>query len=77
MKECIKGNKDDVKRAVDCLNEFTHNWCMNCEETEKRKDLMFRCEECQFSTEDGTCLIKKFKNKHYPNYKDFGCMGDL
>lgn len=77
MKDFIRGNKDDVEKAVDCLNEFTHNWCMNCEETEKQNDLVFRCKECHFFMEDESCLIKKFKNKHYPNYRGFGSMGDL
>ena len=28
----IKKNKDDIEQAVKCLDEFTHNWCMNCKE---------------------------------------------
>lgn len=77
MKDFIRGNKDDVKKAVKCLAEFTHNWCMNCEETEKQKDLVFRCKECTFHKDDGYCLLKIFKCEHDPEYKDFGCMGDL
>lgn len=70
------GNKDDVKEAVASLDKFTKNWCMNCKETEETNDLVFRCDECLFS-EGENCLIKKFKAKHYPEYKYFGCMCDL
>ena len=69
------GNKDDVKEAVASLDKFTKNWCMNCKETEETNDLVFRCGECFFSQGEG-CLIKKFKVKHCPEYKGFGCMGD-
>lgn len=75
MGEMVRGNKDDTKKAVECLAEFTHNWCMNCEETLKQNDLIFRCKECLFITENDNCLIKKFKNKHYPAYKDFRMHG--
>lgn len=71
-----EGNKDDVKEAVASLDRFTKNWCMNCKETEEKNDLVFRCSECVFE-EGGNCLIKEFKEKHYSEYKDFGCMGDL
>lgn len=70
------GNKDDVKEAVASLDRFTKNWCMNCKETEETNDLVFRCGECVFK-EGETCLIKKFKEKNYSEYKDFGSMGDL
>ena len=59
-----RGNKDDVKSAVDGLAQFCHAWCMNCEETEKQHDLVFRCEECPFSREDGYCSVKKFVNQY-------------
>ncbi len=59
------GNKDDVKSAVDGLSVFCHSWCMNCEETEKTGDLVFRCGECPFEVkETSTCLIKFFIKKH-------------
>lgn len=70
------GNKDDVKEAVASLDKFTKNWCMNCKETEETDDLVFRCDECLFS-KDEECLIKMFREKYCPEYRDFGCMGDL
>lgn len=71
------GNRDNVEQAVKCLDEFTYNWCMNCKETEKQGEPVFRCDECQFAKGDGTCLVKAFKVVHMPEYKNFGCMGDL
>lgn len=71
------GNKDDITEAVHGLDIFTKNWCMNCGETEKKKDLIFRCEECKFKQESGICLIKKFVREHEHNYplENFGSMG--
>ena len=28
-------NEDNIDKAVQGLHQFTKNWCMNCEETEK------------------------------------------
>ena len=70
------GNDDNLKKAVEGLDTFTKNWCMNCKETEEANEPMFRCKECNFETEDGLCLIKKFvqeKNGEIPSY--FGSMG--
>lgn len=71
------GNSDNTTEAVHGLDIFTKNWCMNCEETEKQEDLVFRCNECEFKTVDGKCLVKMFANKHKHEYplKDFGSMG--
>ena len=51
---------------------------MNCEETEKQKDLVFRCKECEFKTPDGKCLVKIFAKSHEHGYSMavFGCMGE-
>ena len=72
-----KGNKDDVTEAVHGLDIFTKNWFMNCEEVEKQNDLVFRCEECEFSQKDGKCLVKVFAQEHKHNYtlSNFGSMG--
>lgn len=72
-----EGNADNIDKAVYGLDIFTKNWCMNCEETEKKNNLTFRCKECNFSVEDGICLIKYFANNHKHNYpmKNFGSMG--
>ena len=73
----IKNNKDDVTEAVHGLDIFTKNWCMNCAETYKQNDLVFRCEECEFSQKDGKCLVKVFAQEHKHNYplSNFGSMG--
>ena len=76
-KAYIRGNKDDIKKAVECLDEFTHNFCMDTIKTVEQNDLVFRCAECTFQAKEGGCLLKKFKNKFLPEYKNFGCMGDL
>ena len=41
-------NKDDTHKAIECLDEFTHNWCMDCEETDKQHEPMFKCNKCIF-----------------------------
>ena len=69
-------NKDDVTEAVHGLDIFTKNWCLNCEETDKQNDLIFRCKQCEFETENGVCLIKTFALNHENDYDlgYFGCM---
>lgn len=77
LKPLIKGCKDDKHAAIDGLNTFTRNWCMDVSATERRGDLVFRCKKCDFSIE-GKCLIKQFahnKDEDYTNEIDFGCMG--
>lgn len=74
-----KGNKDDLTEAIHGLDIFTKNWCMNCKETNKKNDLVFRCLECPFKDRD-ECLIKQFaydreKMHNYP-MNQFGCMCD-
>lgn len=53
------------------------NWCMNCEETERQGDCIFRCNECEFREKNDKCTIKAFANNHKHDYpmKDFGSMG--
>ena len=77
MSGFTSGNSDNVTKAVEGLDMFTKNWCMNCEETEKQHDLVFRCKTCEFSRGDGKCLIKLFTIKHKHNYPmgRFGSMG--
>ena len=74
----LKNNKDDLATAIDGLNQFTHNFCMNCAETKEKNELVFNCSNCNFS-QDGACLIKSFIFDHLSSYKDlppdFGCMG--
>ena len=60
-----KDNADDIEKAVQGLDQFTKNYCMNVEETEKQNDLVFRCSECNFVSESGSCLVKKFVLEKY------------
>lgn len=59
MEEFTRGNEDNLEKALEGLGQFCHNWCMNCKETKKQNDLVFRCKECIFEDED-KCRIKKF-----------------
>lgn len=61
-------NKDDIDKAIAGLDQFTKNWCMNCKETEKKNDLVFRCKECIFKRNDSRCLVKLFANNHESNF---------
>lgn len=70
------GNQDNIDKAVEGLNQFTKNWCMNCKETDSRNEPMFRCKECNFKGELGVCKIKEFvidKTGDIP--VNFGSMG--
>ena len=74
---CTQGNEDNIDKAVQGLDQFTKNWCMNVEETNKQDDLIFRCKECEFSSDNGICRVKSFANNHKHNYdlSNFGSMG--
>ena len=61
-------NKDDILSAVLGLDQFTKNYCMNIAETQSKCDLVFRCDECEFSDKDTEkCRIKDFVNNHVKN----------
>lgn len=79
IKLYTEGNDDNLTEAVYGLDIFTKNWCMNCAETEKTNDLVFNCRRCEFSAENGRCLIKEFANNHKHSYPmaNFGSMGQL
>lgn len=69
-------NQDNIDKAVECLDQFTKNWCMNCKETDLRNQPMFRCKECNFKGELGVCKIKEFvADKIGSIPADFGSMG--
>ena len=42
MNNFTRKNADNITKAVKSLDKFTKNWCMNCEDTEKQRDLVFR-----------------------------------
>ena len=69
-------SKNDFHKAVEVLDAFTKEFCMDVEKTNAENDLYFMCEKCPFE-ENGNCLVKIFKNRYCPDYADFGCMGDL
>lgn len=72
------GNEDNLEKALEGLGQFCHSWCMNCAETEKQDDLVFRCKQCDFQNENGSCQIKIFiHNYACKNAGKYTCMGDL
>ena len=38
MNNFTSKNADNITKAVEGLDQFTKNWCMNCEETKKQRD---------------------------------------
>ena len=71
-------DKEEISKAVVLLDLFTKTFCRYRNDYERFDDLKFRCDECPFQEENGEeCLMKSFKNKYAPNYRDFGSMGDL
>lgn len=70
-------DKEEISKAVMLLDLFAKTFCRYKNDYERFDDLKFRCEECPFQKENGECLVKLFKNKYEPNYRDFGSMGDL
>ena len=72
-------NNDNITKAVEGLDIFMKNWCMNCRESDKQNDLVFMCSECEFLQNDEKCLCKVFANSHKHDYpmENFGSMGSL
>lgn len=62
------------REAVKHLDMFTK---MYCRDQNIQDDLVFRCKECEFYMSDGICLVKVMARRLCPEYRDFGCMGDL
>ena len=62
------------RQAIRHLDMFTK---MYCRDQNIQDDLVFRCEECEFRMSDGICLVKVMARRLCPEYRDFGCMGDL
>ena len=62
------------ERAVKFLDLFAKTYCRDKSVTD---DLKFRCSECEFEMPDKKCLVKCMARKLFPDYKDFGSMGDL
>lgn len=74
-------DKEEIAKSVILLDLFTKIFCRYSNDYERFGDLKFRCEECPFQHDTdnvkGVCLVKDFKNKFSPDYRDFGSMGDL
>lgn len=71
-----QSNEDNIQKAVEGLDQFTKNWCMNVKETEEKNDLVFRCGECNFRAELGICRIKEFVTDKLGDMPtNFGSMG--
>jgi hypothetical protein len=62
------------RQAVRYLDLFTKTYCRD---KSVEDDLVFRCNQCEFEMPDGRCLVKVMARKLCPDYRDFGCMGDL
>lgn len=69
-------DKQEIAKSVVLLDLFTKIYCRYPNDY-GRFDLRFRCGECPFNEPNGDCLCKIFKEQYAPDYKDFGCMGDL
>ena len=69
-------DKEEIAKSVILLDLFTKTFCRYANDYERFDDLKFRCKECPFEKEE-QCLVKMFKNKFAPDYRDFGSMGDL
>ena len=67
-------NNDISRQAVMALDMFTKIFCRDYA---VRDDLAFRCNQCEFKMSNGKCLAKVMARKTCPDYKNFGCMGDL
>lgn len=70
-------DKEEIRNAVELLDLFTKTFCRYKNDYERFDDLKFRCDECPFRAENDKCLVKSFKNKYAPDYREFGSMGDL
>lgn len=74
-------DKEEIAKSVILLDLFTKTFCRYPNDYGRFNDLKFRCNDCPFQhdtdTEKGLCMVKEFKGKFAPDYKDFGSMGDL
>jgi hypothetical protein len=62
------------RQAVKQLDLFTKTYCRD---KSVEDDLVFRCNQCDFEMPNDKCLVKVMARKLCPDYRDFGCMGDL
>ena len=70
----VPSNNVISRQAVMALDMFTKIFCRDYA---VQDDLAFRCNQCEFKMSNGKCLAKVMARKTCPDYKNFGCMGDL
>ena len=70
-------DRSEIAKSVVLLDLFTKTFCRYPNDYERFDDLKFRCKDCPFWGEDGSCSVKLFKTMYAPDYKEFGAMGDL
>lgn len=67
-------DQEDILKSVTLLDIFSKTFCRYRADYVRFGDLKFRCdEECPFLKNTGTCIVKEFKCKYAPKYKNFGC----
>lgn len=72
--------KNGFKSAIVALDQFTKNWCVDIDETERTNELTFRCKYCPFYTGEKICRVKELAYHLNPDFTrelDFGAMGLL
>lgn len=81
LMDYAKIDAEEIAKSVVLLDYFTKTYCRYRNDYDRFDDLKFRCSECPFhvdtETEKDVCLVKKFKHKYAPDYRDFGSMGNL
>lgn len=82
MKDISKfiGAKNDFKSTIVALDQFTKNWCIDIDETERTNELTFRCKYCPFCIGKKICRVKELAYHLNPDFTrelHFGAMGLL
>lgn len=67
-------DEQEIIKSVVLLDMFAQNYCEYRYDHERFGESKFRCGECPFRKEDGPCLVKAFKIKYAPEYRNFGEM---
>ena len=63
IEKTVKRNDHDkLIAAINALQTFTANSCLDVEDTEKQGEPVFRCKECEFKYGD-LCILKTFCTK--------------
>ena len=70
----VKNSNWIYRQATKHMDLFTKTYCRDNSIID---ELVFRCSECEFEMPDGKRLVKCMARKICPDYKGFGCMGDL